>query len=216
MEEIKTYKIIWSPSFKKELSNMLYYISNILQEPKIDQKLINSWQLCTKYSIIDFNVRFLPCIISLNIHLLRGVFELKKFLAMIFCLCIICSLNFVTINAMAPTELETLSARATSKGLYYVENQTIINLPEGTPPTGVVYPEQGANLRVWLKNSDGPMKVVVYQTNWLGNWSKIYTNTFATGERDVLITDNCNGKAYKIEVYATDLYATYSLLAYQN
>lgn len=41
MEEIKTYKIIWSPSFKKELSNMLYYISNILQEPKIARKTLN-------------------------------------------------------------------------------------------------------------------------------------------------------------------------------
>lgn len=41
MEEIKTYNIIWSPSFKKELSNMLYYISNILQEPKIARKTLN-------------------------------------------------------------------------------------------------------------------------------------------------------------------------------
>ena len=41
MEEIKTYKIIWSPSFKKELSNMLYYISNILQYPKIARKTLN-------------------------------------------------------------------------------------------------------------------------------------------------------------------------------
>ena len=41
MEEIKTYNIIWSPSFKKELSKILYYISNILQEPKIARKTLN-------------------------------------------------------------------------------------------------------------------------------------------------------------------------------
>lgn len=40
MEEIKTYSIIWAPSFKNELSNMLYYISNILQEPKIARKTL--------------------------------------------------------------------------------------------------------------------------------------------------------------------------------
>ena len=39
MEEIEIYNIIWSPSFKKELDNILYYISNVLQEPKIAKKL---------------------------------------------------------------------------------------------------------------------------------------------------------------------------------
>lgn len=35
MEEIKYYKIIWSPTFIKELDNICLYMSKDLKEPKI-------------------------------------------------------------------------------------------------------------------------------------------------------------------------------------
>ena len=38
MEEIKKYKIIWSPTFKNELDNICSYISEELKEPKIAKK----------------------------------------------------------------------------------------------------------------------------------------------------------------------------------
>ena len=38
MEEIKIYKIIWSPTFKNELDNICSYISEGLKEPKIAKK----------------------------------------------------------------------------------------------------------------------------------------------------------------------------------
>ena len=41
MGKIKKYKIIWSPNFKIELERILYYISNVLVEPRIAKKLYN-------------------------------------------------------------------------------------------------------------------------------------------------------------------------------
>ena len=103
--------------------------------------------------------------------------------------------------------------KATSRELWYEENV-------GITATGVdnmtVQPDKGANLRMWLKNTDGPVRIAVAYTNWLGFWVQISDTVYQPGERDVLLVSNCNGRRYQVKLSPTDIYAGYSILLYQN
>lgn len=155
--------------------------------------------------------------------LLKGLGEImKKFISLLGTLCLALSLIAVPVFAAEPStevngvesvsEINDVTPRATSKGLYYVENVTLANQDVHNC---TVTPDEGANLRIWLKNSEGPVTVNVAYTNWLGQWVGFYSQTFQPGERDVLIKSGCNGKRYQVKL-STSTYAGYSILVYQN
>lgn len=121
-------------------------------------------------------------------------------------------------NVEATTVSDDVAGCATSKGLWYEENKQIL---VGGVDNMTVQPEKGANLRMWLKNSQGGVKIVVGYTNWLGQWVGMSEQTFAPGERDVLLVSNCNGKKYQVKLSldnnnAPYAYADFSVLLYQN
>lgn len=105
----------------------------------------------------------------------------------------------------------TISPMATSKGLWYEEDLTFIDIHSFN-----VTPEKGANLNIWLKN-DNPVVVTVYKTNIFGGYSKVYgSTTFSAGERDVCVETNCNGKPYLVKFESALDGSTMSILVYQN
>ena len=112
---------------------------------------------------------------------------------------------------VVPVNIEDVSMRATSKGLWYKENWWFI----GTQSFNVT-PESGANLNVWLKN-DNPVTVTVYKTNVLGGYSKVYgSKVFQAGERDVRVATNCNGKKFLVRLESALDGSKISILVYQN
>lgn len=147
---------------------------------------------------------------------------MKKIVSLLCSLAMVFSMFSVPIyaaeieNTTEATAIEKSSeaiGRATSQGLWYEENKTIL-APGVNNMT--VQPEKGANLRLWLKNSNGPVRIAVAYTNALGFWVEISDTVYQPGERDVLLVSNCNGKRYQVKLSPTDLYADYSVLLYQN
>lgn len=148
---------------------------------------------------------------------------MKKILALV---CSLAMLFGVTTTAFAAESVDTstssivalnevsnqISTRATSKGLWHVENYNMPSNVYNAPVT----PEKGSNLNVWIKNNE-EVSMQVYETNLLGTYSKIDSTTFGPGERDVKIKTNCNSKKYLVQFNKRyDKSATISLLVYQN
>ncbi len=148
---------------------------------------------------------------------------MKKFLALV---CSLAMIFGVTTTAFAADSVDTskssivalnevsnqISTRATSKGLWYVENYNMPSNVYNAPVT----PEKGSNLNVWIKNNE-EVSMQVYETNLLGTYSKIYSTTFGPGERDVKVKTNCNGKKYLVQFNKRyNKSTTISLLVYQN
>ncbi len=131
---------------------------------------------------------------------------MKKFFA------ILCSV------VMLMGMFSTTSVAATSQGLWYEENSTKWEGVSNAVHNAVVTPEQDAALNVWLKN-DRPVSMQVYETNWIGGWSKVYQTEFSAGERDVRVVNKCNGKRYMVQLNRdlSDVFVpTISILIYQN
>ena len=145
---------------------------------------------------------------------------MKKILALV---CSLAMLFGVTTTAFATESVDTstsslnevlnqISTRATSKGLWYVENYNMPSNVFNAPVT----PEKGSNLNVWIKNNE-EVSMQVYETNLLGTYLKIYSTTFGPGERDVKVKTNCNSKKYLVQFNKRyDKSTTISLLVYQN
>lgn len=118
-----------------------------------------------------------------------------------------------TTEISVAAQSDEVVGRATYKGLWYEEDKLIV---AGGVNNMTVQPEKGANLRMWLKNSEGPVRIAVGYTNWLGMWVGMSDTVYQPGERDVLLASNCNGKRYQVKLSATDGWASYSVLLYQN
>ena len=141
---------------------------------------------------------------------------MKKFFT---AMCLTLALCFTSIPVFAAdtsevsSEIKTVeetSARA-QQGLLYRENLWFMGIQQFT-----VTPSAGTTLNVWLKN-DNPVKMTVYYTNAGGGYSTAYsTRSFAAGERDVTVAQNCNGKKYLIKFESAIDGSTISFLAYQR
>lgn len=147
---------------------------------------------------------------------------MKKIVALLCSLTLVFSLFSVsTFAASAETSNDVVAvnpessagARATSLGLWYEEDMLLVATGIQNMP---VTPEKGANLRMWLDHTGGPVQITIAYTNWLGGYTHLDTLTFEPGERDVLLVENCNGKKYLVQMTAPDLYVSYSILLYQN
>lgn len=155
---------------------------------------------------------------------------MKKIVSLLCSFAIVFSMLPVTAFAAEPEEVgqeevvvEAVAEEATSddapvgpmrpQGLWYEENQTIY---ASQVDNMTVQPDSGTSLRMWLKNTDGPVRIVVGYTNWLGFWVGMSDTTYQPGERDVELVSSCNGSRYQVKLSTTDLYATYSVLLYQN
>lgn len=153
---------------------------------------------------------------------------MKKFVSLLCCMAMLftlCTSAFAAEPEQTSTSADVavvnvlggsgISPQAESKGLAYIENQQI--LQTGGVMNFKVTPEKGAHLRIWLKNTEGPVKVNVMYTNIIGTWSNVGDPvTYGVGERDNIFVNSCNGKPYLVQVAATDLWAIYSMLVYQN
>lgn len=131
---------------------------------------------------------------------------MKRRIATILCV-------IMLLGVIAPTAFA-----ATSLGLWYEENTTNWTGVSNAVYNAPVTPEKNAALNVWLKN-DRPVSMQVYETNWLGGYTKVYQTSFAAGERDVKVVDKCNGKKYLVQLNRdiSDVFVpTISILVYQN
>lgn len=104
----------------------------------------------------------------------------------------------------------TSVSRANPRDLYYEQNHFLVNQDVQRI---VVTPTKGRKLRMWIK-TDNPVKVDGEYTNVLGLWHGFYSQNLS-GEQDVLITSNCDGKPYRISI-RTSTWATYSILLYET
>lgn len=147
---------------------------------------------------------------------------MKKIIALLCSLTLVFSLfSISTFAASAETSdgvtavnaESSVGTRATSLGLWYEEDMFLVATGIQNMP---VTPEKGANLRMWLDHTGGPVEITVAYTNWYGGYTHLKTVTYQPGERDVLLVENCNGKKYLVQMTAPDLYVSYSILLYQN
>lgn len=100
---------------------------------------------------------------------------------------------------------------ATSKELWYRENIYFDYIENA-----LVFPEKGSALNVWLKNTSGAVNITVYKTNAVGLYTKVYSQTFSEGERDVNVVSSCNGKQYLVKFTAAAGGSIMSALVYQH
>ena len=139
---------------------------------------------------------------------------MKKIISALCCIALMLTLSAVPVfaadNTTSTSVEESVITRATSRGLYYKDNMFFQGIH-----TCTVTPESGANLNIWLKNNN-TVKVYVYKTNILGMYSKIYTQTFTAGERDVRVETKCNGKPYLVKLESAVDGSIASFLIYQN
>lgn len=135
---------------------------------------------------------------------------MKKILGIICTLVMV--LGLVNTAAFAKDDSEAIPY-ADYKGLWYVENYTINS---GLVYNATVTPDKGSTLNVWLENSQ-EVSLQVYETNWIGGYTKIYQNSFGAGVRDVEVKSNCNGKKYLVQLNRrADQTPTISLYVYQH
>ena len=113
------------------------------------------------------------------------------------------------INTESATSVESVS-RANPRDLYYEQNHFLVNQDVQRI---VVTPTKGRKLRMWIK-TDNPVNVDAEYTNIFGLWHGFYDRDLS-GEQDVLITDSCDGKPYRISI-RTSTWATYSILLYET
>lgn len=136
---------------------------------------------------------------------------MKKILVLALSLVLLMSLATMPAYAAASTQelkgTETFSARATTQGLWYRENLTLIT----GSVTAKVTPESGSALNVWLK-CDGPIGVKVYKGSSL---IASYSKTFDAGERDVQVVNRCTGDSYRV-VFSAEGGTCFSALVYQH
>lgn len=113
---------------------------------------------------------------------------------------------------VAQEETENVSMLAAQQGLWYVENYNMPNNVYNAPVT----PANGSSLNVWVKNNQ-EVSMQVYETNWLGTYTQIYSTKFGPGERDVRVKTGCNGKKYLVQFNKrAGSSTTISVLVYQN
>lgn len=113
------------------------------------------------------------------------------------------------INTESETSVASVS-RANPRDLYYEQNHFLVNQDVQRI---VVTPTKGRKLRMWIK-TDNPVNVDAEYTNIFGLWHGFYDRDLS-GEQDVLITDSCDGKPYRISI-RTSTWATYSILLYET
>lgn len=142
---------------------------------------------------------------------------MKKILCIACCLALI--MSFMTVPSFAMSvidsdtvvESEAVIARASTQGLWYRQNLYFSDVVSVS-----VTPESGAALNIWTDVSIGPINITVYQTTVLGTYSLVYSKDFPTGERDVNVVSNCNGRKYLVKFSAPSGGGFMDALIYQH